>query len=331
MIKFDKIVENKEYRERVIKYFRLPMRLSVSLEKFNSDMEFIKETNPVKYAQIIEFTERDFNKLCLEQNTDTPDFTMENILEPIVREFESTPQWQEFLTKDYSDVLDGYEGITNTHAFYRKENDGKHLLSIDLEAANWQSLQSVIGFDETYEELIIKHTDNLIPVISKTFRTKITGVIGAKNILNYNKKLLKDNKEAILNVILKTTGIDLRGREPFAFYADEFILEISKADKKAFNSMDIGCLEKEVYNATGIKIHFRPFTLNWLNLTKACAKINKGKFEIINIAKDDLMLFEKLRRGMVPSEIDFEGAKFKGKLGEVQNAVDRVNELIKIQ
>lgn len=328
MIKFENIVENREYRERVIKYFRLPIRLSVSYDKFMSDMRFLKETNVNKYNQVIEFTESDFNKLAVEQGTDTPDFSMDNVLEPIIEEFRNSDKWKEFLKKDYSYTLVNYEGITNTHSFYVKENDGKHLLSIDLESANWQSLQSILGFDESYEEIISKHTDNLIPIISKTFRTKITGKLGAKNIMDYNKYLLFSNKDAILKAIYKKTGVNLRGREPLAFYADEFIMELTGDELEILNRVDASEFEKEIYNATKVRTHFRPFTLHWIGLSKACAKVHNGKFEIINLSKDDLMLFEKVRRGIAPREVDFEVSKFKGKLNEVRKAVDLVNSLV---
>ena len=79
MIKFNEIIKDKEYRERVIKYFRLPMRLSVSEEKFLSDLEFLQEVNPEKYNEIVRLVEHDFNKEAKEQNTGSPDFTMEHI------------------------------------------------------------------------------------------------------------------------------------------------------------------------------------------------------------------------------------------------------------
>lgn len=311
MIKFNEIIEDKEYRERVIKFFRLPVRLSVSKDKFLSHLDFIKQTDREFYDKVVSYTEQDFNKLAREQGTNTPDFTMENILEPLLKEIEKKEAWQEFIKKDYSDVLDDYEGITSTHGFYKKENDGKHFVSVDLAAANWQSLQSIVGFKETYEELIVKYTDNLIPPISKTFRTKITGVLGAKKIMDYNKKLLKDNKDPILQCIYKETNVDLRNIEPFAFYADEFLIEVDKDTKDKLNSLNIKALEEKVSLSTGINVHITPFTLKWLNVNKACAKIYKNDYEVLNISKDILLIMNKILHDIQIQEVDFEQVKMK--------------------
>lgn len=337
-IKFNEIVADKEYRERVIKYFRLPIRLSVSEEKFLSDLDFIRQTNPEKYEKIIYYTESDFNKEAIEQGTNKPDFTMEHILQPIIEKFEAIPEWQEFLKKDYSDVLDGYEGITSTHHFYTKDNDGKHFISVDLEAANWQSLQSIIGFDADYQQIILNHSSNIIPPISKTFRTKITGLLGALEIMHYNKKLLKDNKEAILETIFNEVGIDLRGGEPFAFYADEFLIEVDKNTLDKFMALEIDKLEDVVYNNTGIKTHLTPFTLKWLDVNKSCVKLYKDRqYEILNISKDILLLINKLDKGIELADIDFEGIRLKKEtrddfISRLQKALESIKQdLIKIK
>lgn len=330
MMKFNEIIKDKEYRERVIKYFRLPMRLSVSEEKFLSDLEFLREVNPEKYNEIVRLVEHDFNKEAKEQNTGSPDFTMEHILEPLIEKLEANDRWQEFLTKDYSDVLDGYEGITNTHGFYKKENDGKHFVSVDLEAANWQSLQTIIGFDKSYEELIVEYTDNLIPPTSKTFRTKITGILGAKSIMNFNMKLLIDNKEKILDAVYEKTGVDLRGKTPFAFYADEFLLEIDEKTKDDLMKLNLKDIETKVYEDTGVKIHFTPFTLRWLDVEKGCVKLYKdNEYEIINISKDILLIFNKLINNVEIKDIDFEKIKLKNEtrsefINRVKMAIDLI-------
>ena len=330
MMKFNEIIKDKEYRERVIKYFRLPMRLSVSEEKFLSDLEFLREVNPKEYNEIVRLVEHDFNKEAKEQNTGSPDFTMEHILEPLIEKFEANDRWQEFLTKDYSDVLDGYEGITNTHGFYKKENDGKHFVSVDLEAANWQSLQTIIGFDKSYEELIVEYTDNLIPPTSKTFRTKITGILGAKSIMNFNMKLLIDNKEKILDAVYEKTGVDLRGKTPFAFYADEFLLEIDEKTKDDLMKLNLKDIETKVYEDTGVKIHFTPFTLRWLDVEKGCVKLYKdNEYEIINISKDILLIFNKLINNVEIKDIDFEKIKLKNEtrnefINRVKIAIDLI-------
>lgn len=317
MIKFKEIAKNREYRERIIKYFRLPMRISVSEEKFLSDLEFLKYTNPELYNTVIKFTEHDFNKEALEQKTSTPDFTMEHILEPIIDMIKENPRWQSFLRQDNSDVLANFNGIDNPHKFYVEKNNGKHFVSIDLVSANWQSLQSIVGIEGSYEELIVKYTENLIPPISKTFRTKITGMLGAKSIMDYNKKLLLDNKESILKAIYEKTEVDLRGQEPFAFYADEFLIEVDVITKNKLNSLNIGELEQSVYKDTGVKIHIRPFTFHWLGIDKGCAKIYKNdKYEILNVSKDTLLIFNKLIHDLIPGEIDFEKIKLKGKTHE---------------
>lgn len=316
MIKFDEIVENDEYRERVIKFFRLPIRLSVTKEKFLSDLEFIKETDINKYSLIIDYTESDFNNLVNEQGTNEPDFTMENILEPLLKEIEETNEWQSFIKEDYSNVLNDFNGIKSVHGFYVEENNGKHFISVDLKSANWQSLQSIVGFNESYEELIVKYTDNLIPPISKTFRTKITGLLGAKNIMLHNKKLLNDNKYNILKVILECSGIDLLEKIPFAFYADEFLIEINEETLNKFNSLDLKYLQSKVYEETGIQVHLTPFTLKWLGVNKACAKIYKDGFEILNISKDILLIMNKLLSGIEIKDIDFEGIKLKDETKE---------------
>jgi hypothetical protein len=329
-MKFNEIIKDKEYRERVIKYFRLPMRLSVSEEKFLSDLEFLQEVNPKEYNEIVRLVEHDFNKEAKEQNTDSPDFTMEHILEPLIEKFEANDRWQEFLTKDYSDVLDGYEGITNTHGFYKKENDGKHFVSVDLEAANWQSLQTIIGFDKSYEELIVEYTNNLIPPISKTFRTKITGILGAKSIMNFNMKLLIDNKEKILDAVYEETGVDLRDKIPFAFYADEFLLEIDEKTKNDLMKLNLKNIETKVYEDTGVRIHFTPFTLRWLDVEKGCVKLYKdNEYEIINISKDILLIFNKLINNVEIKDIDFEKIKLKNEtrsefINRVKTAIDLI-------
>lgn len=328
MIKFEDIVKNKEYRERVIKFFRLPIRLSVSLEKFNSDMEFIKKVDSKKYRKIVDLTEEDFNKLVEEQETIEPDFTMENVLEPLLREIEETEEWKMFLEEDNSNVLDDYDGITNVHGFYAKENDGKHFLSIDLKAANWQSLQSIIGFNEDYEEVITKYTGNAIPPISKTFRTKITGVLGAKKIMDYNKKLLKDNKNKILEIIYEETGVDLINKEPFAFYADEILIEVDQDTLVSLMDIDMDSLEKQVSLKSNVNVHLTPFTLKWLGIDKSCAKIYKSnEYEIINISKDILLIMNKIKYNIKPNEIDYLSVNMKGYTKE--DFVSKVEETVR--
>lgn len=310
MIKFNEIIKNVEYRERVIKYFRLPIRLSVSLDKFLSDIKFIKETNLDQYNLIVACTEHDFNKLAKEQGTDRPDFAMENILEPVLEKFRNNPRWQEFLEKDYSNVLDDFHGVKNTHSFYTKENSGKYFLSIDLEAANWQSLQSIIGFTETYEEMIVKYTSNLIPPISKTFRTKITGLLGARNIMHYNKKLIKDNYNNILTVLSRESSIK-PGMTPFAFYADEVLFEIDEFTHNELKQLD---LEERVTQETGIKTHITTFKLKWLNVEKICVKVfDEKNYELLNISKDIKMLYDKDLHGIKPNDFDFEKINLRGK------------------
>ena len=328
MITFDRIVENKEYRERVIKFFRLPIRLSVSKEKFLSDLEFIKQTEPDFYDKIVNYTEHDFNKLAKEQDTDEPDFTMENILEPLVEDIQNSEGWREFIEGEIPDVLENYDGITNTHGFYKKDNDGKHFVSIDLKSANWQSLQDIVGLKESYEDLIVKYTDNLIPPISKTFRTKITGILGAKQIMLYNKKLLHDNKCNILKSIKDNIGIDLTNEKPFAFYADEFLIEIDKETLENFNTIDIKVLEEDVYKETGIQVHITPFTIKWLGINKSCAKIYKDGFEILNISKDILLIINKLLAGIEIKDVDFEGIKLKNETKE--EFIERVKVALKL-
>lgn len=328
MITFDKIVENKEYRERVIKFFRLPIRLSVSKEKFLSDLEFIKLTDKEWYDTIINYTEHDFNKLSKEQNTDEPDFTMENILEPLIEDIENSERWREFIEEEIPDVLENYDGITSTHGFYKKNNDGKHFVSIDLKSANWQSLQDIVGLKESYEDLIVKYTDNLIPPISKTFRTKITGILGAKQIMLYNKKLLHDNKCNILKSIKNRVRIDLTNEKTFAFYADEFLIEIDKETLEKFNTIDIKVLEEDVYKETGIQVHITPFTLKWLGINKSCAKIHKDGFEILNISKDILLIINKLLAGIEIKDVDFEGIKLKNETKE--EFIERVKVALKL-
>lgn len=328
MITFDRIVENKEYRERIIKFFRLPIRLSVSKEKFLSDLEFIKQTEPDFYDKIVNYTEHDFNKLAKEQDTDEPDFTMENILEPLIKDIQSSEGWREFIEGEIPDVLENYDGITNTHGFYKKDNDGKHFVSIDLKSANWQSLQDIVGFKESYEDLIAKYTDNLIPPISKTFRTKITGILGAKQIMLYNKKLLHDNKCNILKSIKDNIGIDLTNEKPFAFYADEFLIEIDKETLEKFNTVDIKVLEEDVYKDTGIQVHITPFTLKWLGINKSCAKIYKDGFEILNISKDILLIINKLLAGIEIKDVDFEGIKLKNETKE--EFIEKVKVALKL-
>ncbi|HHT96493.1 MAG TPA: hypothetical protein GXZ90_01190 [Clostridiales bacterium] len=329
MIKFNEIIKNEEYRKRIIKYLRLPMRLSVSKEKFLSDIEFIRITQPDWHNTIIEIVEHDFNKESSEQKTSTPDFTMEHILQPIILKFESSEKWQKFLKQDYSSTLDNYEGITNTHGFYKKENDGKYFVSVDLKAANWQSLQSIIGFHESYEELISQHTDNLIPPISKTFRTKITGILGAKQIMHYNKKILNDNKESILDAVYNFAEIDLRAKIPFAFYADEFLIEVDEETNNKLNRLDLDKLEIYIYNETGIKVHFTPFTLKWLDIEKGCLKLYKNKkYEIINLSKDILLILNKLTHNVEINEVDFEKIKLKCQTQE--EYINKIKESLKM-
>ena len=313
MIKFNEIIKDKEYRERIIKYFKLPIRLSVSEEKFISDLEFLENTRPDVYNRMVELIEHDFNREAAKQGTTTPDFTMENILEPLIEEFESNPKWEEFLKQDYSDALGDFTGITNTQGFYKKENDRKHFISVDLRAANWQSLQAILRFDKSYEEMIVQYTSNLIPPASKTFRTKITGILGAKQIMDYNKKLLNDNRRGILEAIHKITGVDLRGKTPFAFYADEFLIEIDKETKDQLCQLNLSNIENDIYNETGIKIHLTPFTLKWLDIEKGCVKLYKDKkYEVINLSKDISLILNKLIHNAEIKEIDFEKIKLNG-------------------
>lgn len=324
MITFDNIIKDKEYRERVIKYFRLPMRLSVSEEKFISDLEFIKKIDESKYNQVVKLTEADFNKIANEQNKNNVDitnkenridFTMENVLEPLLNEFENSKGWKEFIKINYEyKVKQDDSVVTNVHGFYVKENNNKCFLSVDLKSANWQSLQTIIGFKDSYRDMIVKYTDNLIPPISKTFRTKITGILGAKNIMYYNKYLLQENKKIILETIFNETNIDLRQHLIKAFYADEFLIEIDNDTKNKLQSLNLSKLEGSVLEKTGVAVHLVPFKLKWLNIDKSCAKIYKSNYEILNISKDLLLLINKIVNNVNPDyNVDFEKVK-TGKL-----------------
>lgn len=315
MIYFNEIVEHKEYRERIIKHFRLPIRLSANKTQFLNYLNFMREIDKDKYNNMIKMIENDFNIEAEKQLTNEPDFTMENILKPIIEEFEKTTEWQNFIKKDYSDVLIDFEGVTSTHGFYVKENDGKCFLSIDLQTANWQSLQSIIGFQTSYEELITKYTDNLIPPTSKTMRTKITGLLNAKKIMNYNQKILLDNKDSILEVIKLESKVNLNVHDIIAFYADEFIIEVTEEEMKSLMAVNYDEIENDIFESTGVKVHFRPFKLKWLNINKGCVKLYKNTFDIINISKDILLIINKIDNDIEVNTIDLENIK-SSKLNE---------------
>lgn len=323
MAKFNDIIENKEYRERVIKLFNLPIRLSVSKDKFLSDLDFLRVTDETRYKTIVYLVEHDFNVLAKEQETDAPDFSMETRIAPLIEKIEGSNKWQEFTRRDYSGVLANFAGVRTPHGFYQKKNDGKHFLSIDLISANWQSLQRVLNMDKSYEEVIEEYTEGLlIPKQSKAIRTKITGMLDVKQIGLLNQKILEDNKDNILEIVNRETGVDLRERELTAFYADEFIIEITAEEKKMMEK-DI---EDKILNETGVGIHFRTFSLHWL-MDKAYVKKN-GEKEIINISKDVLLLFNKVRLGYKPAEVDFENIKNKDEcLSKIKEAIERYNAI----
>lgn len=304
-MKIEEILKTKEYRERIIKYFRLPIRLSVSEEKFKSDLEYIQETDPTFYEEMKQMVESDFNELILEQSTETPDFTFESILNPIVEEFRETKQWQEFLKKDFSEEIKKCEGASSVSGFYKPDNSGKCFLSIDLVSANWQTLQNILGFKESYEELISKYTDKKIPLTSKTIRTKITGLLSAKEIMVYNKYLLLSKKDGILLKLKEETGLDFTSETPVAFYADEFILEISQEQALKLLSLDLSELSKKV-EEVGIKVHIRPFFMKKLGLEKGYVKFHKVGYEIIGLSKDALMILNKIHNQVEIKEVDFE-------------------------
>lgn len=311
---FDEIVKDKEYRQRVIKFFRLPMRLTVTYEKFMSDMDFISFHNPELYSKIIELTESDFDKLCFSQDTEKPDFSLEAELTPIVEEFKENPNFKKFMLINYGEKFkqDFAFEKSKVSDFYSKNNDGKNFLSIDLVSANWQTLQNIIGFEESYEEFISKRIDLDIPKHSKTVRTKIAGMLCAKNIMDYNMYLLISNRIGILNSLFKHTGVNLLDKKPDFIYADEFITELSEEQLKLLHSLDLEEVENKIYIDSGIKIHLRPFKLKWMNVDKACVKFHKNNFEIINISKDVLLLIEKLISGYEINEVDFEKINLKG-------------------
>lgn len=127
MISFNQIIENDDYRQRVIKFFRLPIRLSVTKEKFLSDLDFIKYTDLDKYNMIIEYTESDFNTLSKEQGTTEPDFTMEDILEPILDSIEENQNgnhsWRRISLMFLMDIMESQEYMT----FTKKKMTGRIL------------------------------------------------------------------------------------------------------------------------------------------------------------------------------------------------------------
>ena len=156
-----------------------------------------------------------------------------------------------------------------------------------------------------------------------TFRTKITGVLGQKNIIDNNKKILKDNKEKILNTVFDSTGIDLRGQEAFAFSADEFLIEIDKSTLHKFNTMALPKIEGYIEEDTNVKVHLTPFTLKWLDVNKSCAKIYKDDYEILNISKDILLIFNKIENNIRFKKTDFE----KIKLGKDETEVQFIRKI----
>lgn len=324
MIPFEKIVEENEYRERIIKFFRIPIKISASQEKFVSDLEYMKSISPDKYEEMVKFTEADFNAIAVEQGTESPDFSMEDVLNPLVTLIGESEEWKSFLKEDYSDILDDFEGAINTHQFYKNENNGKSFVSIDLVAANWQSLQRIMGFDESYEELIKQYTTRLIPLHSKTIRTKIAGMLASKKITDYNKKILFEAKEGLIKELYESTGVNLVNIPTTAFYADEFITELDDKSLEILNSMDLSKVEENLYKATGLKVHVRPFTLKALNLGKGYVKFTKNDFEILCLNKDILLIANKIMNGYELKEIDFESVKLKEETRE--EFVERLKE-----
>lgn len=321
-MKFEDLVKNEEYRKRVIKLFQLPIRKTSSYNKFMNYMDFLYNTDNIFYEIVVTSFENDFIAESLRQKTSEPDMSMDYIAEKISKEISSTPGWEKFTKEDYSGTLDDYEGVTNIHGLYNKNNNGKYFLSVDLVSANWQSMQKITGIEKSYQDMVKKHTDNLSPIFSKSMRAKTTSLLDAKKIMDYNKYLLKSNKDLILK-FLSTDKVNLQ-RTPFAFYADEFLIELTKEEFE--NLPYLTSKEKEILDKFGVSVHLRKFKLTWLNLNKSCIKDYGGYGEILNLSSDIKLMVAKRILNVKLDDVDFENVKHEK---ELVQKVDEVAELLK--
>lgn len=319
-MKFEDLVRNEEYRERVIKLFQLPVRKTSSYNKFMNYMDFLYNTDSIFYEIVVSSFETDFIAESLRQNSNEPDMSMDYIVEKMSEEISSTPGWKKFTEEDYSRTLEGYKGVTNIHGLYNKNNNGKYFLSVDLVSANWQSMQKITGIKKSYQEMIKDHTNNLTPVFSKSMRAKVTSLLDAKKIMDYNKYLLKTNKDLILD-FLSTEEFNLN-KTPFAFYADEFLIELTKEEFE--NLPHLTSKEKEILTNFGISVHLRKFKLTWLNLNKSCIKDYGGYGEILNLSSDIKLMVAKRVLNMELEDVDFEDVKYE------EDLVIKVNKTAEI-
>ena len=285
---FYKIMEDDEERLNFIKLFVVPIRNSVSYEKFKSDFSLFLITNPEKSRKYVESYMEDYKTLSIEQDTDKPDMSMKPVVLAIEEEILANPLWNDFLEKEFT--VEGVDGIlSHPTKFYsaKKDSNGKtnydrYYLSIDLVTANWQSLTSILGWNVAFEDKLKEVTDLKTPHYSKKVRASIASKSASSAILDYNKYLLMSKKTKILEYLNNVDGFKVdKDVTPFAIYADEFLIEISASEFDALNKVDLSELESVLEKEVGLKLHVRPFYMSEFGINKSAIKVYKNKEVII--------------------------------------------------
>lgn len=113
-------------------------------------------------------------------------------------------------------------------SIYRKDNVGKHFISLDMCKGNFTALKhyspEIFGNKGTYEDFIKQFTDNQHFINSKYIRQVIFGTLNPKRQVKYEEYLMNLVLEDVLNFFPKEKIV--------YFSTDEIVIELDDAPKE---------------------------------------------------------------------------------------------------
>lgn len=157
---------------------------------------------------------------------------------------------------------------------YKENNDGSYFVSIDMEAANFQSLQhynkDILFGADTYEDFIRRFSDSKYLSGSKNTRQIIFGNLSAKrqNIMQryHTNKII----EFVVNEgIMPVQDLRVYTADEMVFNAVSYMDE-SKAEE----------IKKKIYDAFGFKVHVESYRLKHIYKGAYAKEFENGKFKL---------------------------------------------------
>lgn len=294
--KINKILRNDESRRRIIGYLDLPLKPKATYSKFVSEVEMLSEIGYVNYNLMCNTILSDYE--LLERDKEDTEFSFEHIVSSVGDYLESHKEWVDFKETDFK--VDIEEGLmTSPHSLYLKKNSGKCYISLDLKAANWQSVKRIMGWDKEldYDTFIEEFTgDYILPRYSKSFRGKVFTEQG--KLINYNKKLVVDNLKSMIEILNRKMGFKLTYADVKAIYADEALIEVTSDVYDNWNELDARATKMTIFNEIGLDMHVTCFRLQSTSFEKATMRIDTNNhIEMKMLSSDMQLIMDRAKHG----------------------------------